>query len=128
MRMQKRRFRIGDLAKKLNVERFVIRFWEKEFNLKTYRSYGKQRFYDETDYTQFARIKELLYEKGFTIAGAKKQLIEDKQASASIVASKKTTITPAKQPPNEPFDQQRKIFAQQIINLQKKLQKLRELL
>lgn len=74
MRMEKRKFRIGELAEHLAVERFVIRFWEKEFNLKPSRSHGGQRFYDEDDARIFAAIKELLYNRGFTIAGARKEL------------------------------------------------------
>lgn len=49
MKMRKKQFRIGELATKLGVERFVIRFWEKEFNINSYRSQGGQRFYDERD-------------------------------------------------------------------------------
>ena len=74
MRMRKQQFRIGELAKCLNVERFVIRFWEKQFDLKSDRSSGKQRYYDERDLNRFKKIKELLYQRGFTIAGAKQQL------------------------------------------------------
>ena len=115
MKMQRRLIRIGELAKQLNVENFVVRFWEKEFSLKGHRSPGGQRFYDANDLAKFTMIKELLYEKGFTIAGAKKALKEP-QAS-SIIASQKTTmddITPS--------------LEQQILALQKQLIKLRELL
>lgn len=93
MKMEKRKFRIGELAQHLNVERFVIRFWEKEFNFKSHRSYGGQRFYDEQDLKQFKAIKELLYEKKFTIAGAKQALNQKKvNPISSITASHKTTI------------------------------------
>lgn len=91
MKMEKRKFRIGELAEHLNVERFVIRFWEKEFNFKGYRSGGGQRFYDEQDLKQFKAIKELLYEKKFTIAGAKQAF----KKGTSITASQKTTIESA---------------------------------
>lgn len=74
MRMEKRKFRIGELAEHLAVERFVIRFWEKEFDLKPARSTGGQRFYNEDDARIFGAIKELLYNRGFTIAGARKEL------------------------------------------------------
>jgi DNA-binding transcriptional MerR regulator len=67
-------FRIGQLAQKVGVERFVIRFWEKEFNLKASRTVGGQRFYTTRDLGQFKQIKDLLHERGFTIAGAKQQL------------------------------------------------------
>lgn len=71
MKMQKKQFRIGTLAKTLNLEKFVIRFWEKEFNIKSARSTGKQRYYTTHDIERFKTIKQLLYEKKFTIAGAK---------------------------------------------------------
>src|SRR5260221_14352490 len=90
MRMQKVQFRIGELAKHLNVEKFVIRFWEKEFKLASNRSHGGQRFYSQEDLEQFERIKELLYEQGFTIAGAKKH-IQD-QGADSLIGSCKTTL------------------------------------
>lgn len=74
MKESKCQFRIGELAKKLNIERFVIRFWEKEFGLKAHRSHGGQRYYVQQDLERFQHIKTLLYEKGLTIAGAKKAL------------------------------------------------------
>jgi DNA-binding transcriptional MerR regulator len=73
-RMAQRQFRIGDLAEELNVKKFVIRFWEKEFNIASDRSSGGQRYYTLDDLHVFQTIKELLYTQGFTIAGAKKQL------------------------------------------------------
>lgn len=92
MKMEKRKFRIGELAEQLNVERFVIRFWEKEFNFKGHRSYGGQRFYDEQDLKQFQTIKELLYEKKFTIAGAKQVFKKNSVSPSQITASQKTTL------------------------------------
>lgn len=118
MKMQRRLIRIGELAKQLNVENFVIRFWEKEFSLKGQRSPGGQRFYNAVDLAKFVMIKELLYDKGFTIAGAKKAL---KQPNASVVlASHKTTMDEEKIT--------RPSLEQQMLALQKKLIKLRELL
>ncbi|MCX5922274.1 MAG: MerR family transcriptional regulator [Candidatus Dependentiae bacterium] len=127
MKMQKRKFRIGELAKILNVERFVIRFWEKEFILKATRSDGGQRFYDEKDLERFKQIKELLYEKGFTISGARKQLKSKTVPSAntSIIASHKTTFD------NELSHvtaHESENLQDQITELQKQLMKLRELL
>ena len=90
LQMNKRKFRIGDLAKKLKVKKFVIRFWEKEFELKTDRSNGGQRFYTQEDFSTFTLIKDLLYNHKFTIPGAKKQL-------ESLAKNKNLTknITPA---------------------------------
>ncbi len=124
MRMQKRKFRIGELAQHLNVERFVVRFWEKEFALKTDRSGGGQRFYEERDIEYFMLIKDLLYNKGFTIAGAKQELkrLESPSKTERIVASKKTSFSelPSAEIPIS--------VAERIIALQSQLRKLRELL
>jgi len=119
MRMQKKQFRIGELATQLGVEKFVVRFWEKEFNLKTTRSTGKQRFYTEHDLETFTHIKDLLYNKGFTIAGAKKQLKDGSNSAPSIIASQKTTMDE-----DEGYGE----FREQCLLVQKQLLKLRELL
>lgn len=74
MGMSKKKFRIGDLAEELKVKKYVIRFWEKEFDLDSDRSEGGQRFYTSEDFALFAAIKDLLYNRGFTISGAKKEL------------------------------------------------------
>ncbi|HLW72553.1 MAG TPA: MerR family transcriptional regulator [Candidatus Babeliales bacterium] len=130
MKMQKRKFRIGELADKLELERFVVRFWEKEFSIKTKRSQGSQRFYDENDLKKFELIKRLLYEEGFTIVGAKKKLKEKPSTkSESIIASQKTTMeesvkTVTKASENEKIEH----LSQQIIDLKDKLRKLREML
>ena len=129
MKMQKRKFRIGELAKVLNVERFVIRFWEKEFFIKATRSEGGQRFYHEKDLERFKQIKELLYEKGFTMAGARKQLKAkgalNPAPTSTIIASQKTTFEQQEQ--QEPTLDKATI-QEQIAQLQKRLLKLRELL
>ncbi len=119
MKMEKRKFRIGELANKLAVERFVIRFWEKEFEVQTTRSSGGQRFYSEEDYQTFKQIKELLHKQGFTIAGARKQLIQ-KTTKKILLGSHKTTMD------DDVHDVKK--LTKQIVLLQKKLVKLRELL
>jgi len=86
--MGKRQFRIGELATMLNVEKYIIRFWEKEFALDGTRSDGGQRFYTADDIKKFTEIKELLYVKGFTIAGARQQLTHPT----------KETVKPARKP------------------------------
>ena len=142
MKENKQQFRIGELAKKLNIERFVIRFWEKEFSIKGFRSEGGQRFYDDKDLRKFELIKDLLYTKGFTISGAKKYLKEHKNNAqkllneAHIIASSITTMD-QEQVTEKPVDGRRKKqqsvdlpedITMQIVQLQKKLLKLRELL
>lgn len=91
MRMERRKFRIGELAKNVGVERFVIRFWEKEFNIKPERSEGKQRFYDDKECERFKHIKSLLYDQKYTIEGAKMELMKG-GSSRGIIPSQKTTM------------------------------------
>ena len=97
MKMQKRQFRIGELSKTLQVEQFVIRFWEKEFEVTSFRSEGGQRFYTEKDLTRFQAIKQLLYEEGFTIAGAKKQLHALSPAKIAAKVKPHESFVPASQ-------------------------------
>lgn len=92
MKMAKKQFRIGELADRLQVKRFVIRFWEKEFELSASRSTGKQRFYSEEDYATFSTIKQLLYHEKFTISGAKKQLSAEKRCIPSTSSIRSTTV------------------------------------
>ncbi len=99
--MSKLKFRIGDLAQELKIKKYIIRFWEKEFDLKSDRSDGGQRFYTEDDLALFSKIKQLLYLEGYTIAGARKQLgiidgvAENIQAENLIKASMFDTVTGA---------------------------------
>jgi len=89
--MQAAHFRIGELAQKVGVERFVIRFWEKEFKLKSHRSSGGQRFYTRKELETFQTIKHLLYEQKYTIEGAKR-VLADKQGI--IIGSYRTSLSP----------------------------------
>lgn len=122
MKMKRKKFRIGELAQQLSVERFVIRFWEKEFELTSTRSDGGQRFYTEDDLDTFSRIKELLYNLGFTIQGAKKQIAIDKASGAQRTTLENTENKGAHK--TEWNDD----LVEQIGDLKKKLKKLREML
>src|SRR5271169_1719979 len=68
-------FRIGEVAKLCRLPTHVLRFWETEFpQLKPVKSSTGQRMYRQRDVESALRIKKLLYEEGFTIAGARQQL------------------------------------------------------
>ena len=65
-------FRIGDVAKLCGVQPYVLRFWESEFSqLRPNKSGTGQRLYRKRDVEIALRIKRLLYEEGYTIAGAR---------------------------------------------------------
>jgi DNA-binding transcriptional MerR regulator len=68
-------FRIGEVAELCRLPAYVLRFWETEFpQLKPVKSSTGQRMYRHKDVESVLRIKKLLYEEGFTIAGARAQI------------------------------------------------------
>ncbi|HEV8184261.1 MAG TPA: MerR family transcriptional regulator [Candidatus Angelobacter sp.] len=68
-------FRIGEVSRLCGLPSYVLRFWETEFNqLKPSKSGTGQRMYRKIDVENVLRIKKLLYDQGFTIAGARQQL------------------------------------------------------
>jgi len=71
-------FRIGEVSQLCRLPAYVLRFWETEFpQLKPVKSNTGQRMYRRKDVDAVLRIKKLLYEEGFTIAGARQQLRSD---------------------------------------------------
>jgi DNA-binding transcriptional MerR regulator len=75
-------FRIGEVSKLLGVEPYVVRFWEAEFPiLAPKKSDSGQRLFRREDVEILLEIKRLLYEKKFTIEGARKFLVENRTES-----------------------------------------------
>src|SRR6478735_2461458 len=73
-------FRIGEVARLCHLPAYVLRFWETEFpQLKPVKSSTGQRMYRRRDVSDVLKIRQLLYEEGFTIAGARHQLRADAQ-------------------------------------------------
>lgn len=71
-------FRIGEVSRLARVESYVLRFWEKEFPmLRPVKSNTGQRMYRRKDLELVLQIKNLLYQEGFTIEGARKKLRQD---------------------------------------------------
>ena len=68
-------FRIGEVSRLLNVQPYVIRYWESEFKtVRPIRTRSDQRLYRRRDVEELLTIRKLLYEENFTINGARKQL------------------------------------------------------
>ena len=73
-------FRIGEVGQILDVDPYVVRFWESEFkSIKPIRTKSYQRLYRRKDLEELLIIKNLLYDDKFTISGAKKQLLKMKR-------------------------------------------------
>jgi len=72
---EKDTYKIGEVAARAEVEPYVLRYWETEFpTLQPTKSEHGQRLYRRQDVETVLTIKRLLYEEGFTIAGARKRL------------------------------------------------------
>ena len=70
-------FKIGEVAELTGIKTHVLRYWESEFStFRPAKSRTNQRLYRRKDVEFILRIKDLLYNQGFTIAGAKKKLRE----------------------------------------------------
>ena len=70
-------FTIGEVSVSTGVKSYILRYWEKEFPfLQPVKNKAGHRLYSERDIQIVKSIRELLYEKGYSISGAKKVLIE----------------------------------------------------
>jgi DNA-binding transcriptional MerR regulator len=73
----KRYFTIGEVSDLCGVKPHVLRYWEQEFTqLKPVKRRGNRRYYQHHEVLLIRRIRELLYDQGFTISGARNQLEE----------------------------------------------------
>jgi DNA-binding transcriptional MerR regulator len=93
-------FRIGEVSKILDVDTYVVRFWESEFkSIKPIRTKAYQRLYRRKDLEELLIIKKLLYNDKFTISGAKRQLLKMKgsgtQADQDLIQEKFAEIKKA---------------------------------
>ena len=92
----KRYFTIGEVADLCGVKPHVLRYWEQEFTqLKPVKRRGNRRYYQHHEVLLIRRIRELLYEQGFTISGARNRLSDPNaaQIEESISLSKEHVRT-----------------------------------
>jgi DNA-binding transcriptional MerR regulator len=89
----KRYFTIGEVSDLCGVKPYVLRYWEQEFTqLKPMKRRGNRRYYQHHEVLLIRRIRDLLYEQGFTISGARNRLTESAssrhQAEAAAEAAR----------------------------------------
>jgi len=83
----KRYFTIGEVSELCGVKPYVLRYWEQEFTqLKPMKRRGNRRYYQHHEVLLIRRIRELLYEQGFTISGARNRLTDGAPARAAAAA------------------------------------------
>ncbi|MFO0151730.1 MAG: MerR family transcriptional regulator [Burkholderiales bacterium] len=90
----KRYFTIGEVSELCGVKPHVLRYWEQEFTqLKPVKRRGNRRYYQHHEVLLIRRIRELLYDQGFTISGARNRL--DVRTEAGASAPPLAPVTPA---------------------------------
>lgn len=91
----KRYFTIGEVSELCGVKPHVLRYWEQEFTqLRPVKRRGNRRYYQHHEVLLVRRIRELLYQEGFTISGARSRL-EEFQHKTALSAPASTTSTTA---------------------------------
>jgi DNA-binding transcriptional MerR regulator len=127
----KRYFTIGEVSELCGVKPYVLRYWEQEFNqLKPMKRRGNRRYYQHHEVLLVRRIRDLLYDQGFTISGARMRLAELGHAGRGAAAN--SHAAPAEEAPQAdaaaaavPLPEAREYTAQQ---LRQELLSIRELL
>ncbi len=95
----KRYFTIGEVSDLCRVKPYVLRYWEQEFTqLKPMKRRGNRRYYQHHEVLLIRRIRDLLYEQGFTISGARNRL-------ADGAAAQRAGELDRDDPPEDPVDE-----------------------
>jgi DNA-binding transcriptional MerR regulator len=134
----KRYFTIGEVAELCGVKTHVLRYWEQEFTqLRPVKRRGNRRYYQHHEVLMIRRIRDLLYEQGFTISGARNRLQELVQADRTdrapmshdvIEAGSIDLREPGKVLSSESLRVEMPAAGQPIVALRKELQEIRSLL
>jgi DNA-binding transcriptional MerR regulator len=96
----KRYFTIGEVSELCGVKPYVLRYWEQEFTqLKPMKRRGNRRYYQHHEVLLIRRIRDLLYDQGFTISGARNRLSEaaalEAAEDAAMDAAALTRVVPS---------------------------------
>ncbi len=86
----KRYFTIGEVSELCDVKPHVLRYWEQEFTqLRPVKRRGNRRYYQRSDVLVIRQIRSLLYDQGYTIGGARLQLVDvlPERAAATVVTN-----------------------------------------
>ncbi|MGL6112610.1 MAG: MerR family transcriptional regulator [Rubrivivax sp.] len=142
----KRYFTIGEVSELCGVKPYVLRYWEQEFTqLKPMKRRGNRRYYQHHEVLLIRRIRDLLYDQGFTISGARNRLSDLGQgarsappandaAEAPLPDSEVTEADPidAEPPPDEAMEAavppQSEVREYTVQQLRQELQSIRKLL
>ncbi|WP_454720893.1 MULTISPECIES: MerR family transcriptional regulator [Cupriavidus] len=117
----KRYFTIGEVSELCAVKPHVLRYWEQEFTqLKPVKRRGNRRYYQHHEVLLIRRIRDLLYEQGFTINGARNRLDEGRQHGPAPVEEEQAAAAAAAD--------EAPVFSLDINNLRNELVEVQHLL
>jgi len=98
-------YKIGEVCEITDTQPYVLRFWESEFpQLAPKKNRSGQRVYQRKDIDTVVRIKKLLYEEEYTIAGARRKLDEEHQTGRAAEASATVDAGPGEPEDDHPVD------------------------
>jgi DNA-binding transcriptional MerR regulator len=142
----KRYFTIGEVSELCGVKPHVLRYWEQEFTqLRPMKRRGNRRYYQHHEVLMIRRIRDLLYDQGFTISGARNKLQEivqverDKRRAGEVMLDGVEVVEEVEDstfgdsqfedaPPEEAAPDERDEFAQKLQLLKRELFEIRDLL
>jgi DNA-binding transcriptional MerR regulator len=121
-------FRIGEVCDLIKVQPHVLRYWETEFPmLAPQKNRAGQRVYRRKDVEMVLRIRDLLYEEKFTIAGAKKRLLDEMRGGSArarlaedLATEEKATPQPATTPIAPATDQSASPQTRSVLRILKR--------
>jgi DNA-binding transcriptional MerR regulator len=134
----KRYFTIGEVSELCGVKPHVLRYWEQEFTqLRPMKRRGNRRYYQHHEVLMIRRIRDLLYDQGFTISGARNKLQEivqverDKRRAGEVMLEGVEVIEMDDAP--EDFEdsgppEERDLFSQKMLLVRRELFEIRDLL
>jgi DNA-binding transcriptional MerR regulator len=115
-------FRIGEVSRLTATKTFVLRFWESEFPmLQPVKSPSGHRLYRREDIETVFEIKRLLYDEGFTIAGARKHLLDQNGAAGDGAADAEASASQANAPPPAKLDRGSRAHRKFLLDLHEEL-------
>ncbi len=136
----KRYFTIGEVSELCGVKPHVLRYWEQEFTqLRPMKRRGNRRYYQHHEVLMIRRIRDLLYDQGFTISGARNKLQEivqterDKRRAGEVMLEGVEVIEVEDSAFAEDFEdsmppEQQDLFSQKILLVRRELFEIRDLL
>ena len=135
----KRYFTIGEVSDLCGVKPHVLRYWEQEFTqLRPMKRRGNRRYYQHHEVLMIRRIRDLLYDQGFTLSGARNKLqelvqVERDRRRAGEVMLEGVEVIEVEDSTFADFDdslppEEREMVSQQLLYVRRELFEIRELL